>query len=118
MKEITDGLQALIARDFHFTHPRSADGSLIAVVGIRAHHDVIDIVQLYGENDADAARIPGEEPDVLFPKTVLWRTTGRAVEVIQAALALEDPEPERSAQAKGCWVPTHAGRSTWLAASA
>ena len=41
MKEITDGLQALIARDFHFTHPRSADGSLIAVVGIRAHHDVI-----------------------------------------------------------------------------
>lgn len=118
MKEITDGLQALIARDFHFAHPRSADGSLLAVVGIRAHHGVIDVVQLYGENDADAARIPAEEPDVLFPKTVLWRTTGAALEVIAEALALEDPAPERPSQAKGCWVPTNAGRSTWLAASA
>ncbi len=118
MKEITDGLQALIARDFHFAHPRASDGSLIAVVGIRAHHGVIDIVQLYGENDADAARIPGEEPDVLFPKTVLWRTVGAADEVIAEALELADPEPEHSGQAGGCWVPTRAGRATWLAASA
>lgn len=115
--EITDGLQALIARDFQFTHPRDASGTLIAVVGIRVHHGVIDIVQLYGEHDADAARIPGEEPDVLFPRTVLWRTTGSAGEVVQAALALADPLPDPN-PAKGAWVPTHSGRSTWLAASA
>lgn len=118
MKDITDGLQALIARDFHFAHPRDSNGTLIAVVGIRVHHGVIDIVQLYGEDDADAARIPGDEPDVLFPKTVLWRTTGQATDVIEAALALENPEAEPPAQTKGCWVPTQAGRSAWLAASA
>ncbi|MEU6128919.1 hypothetical protein ABZ805_07070 [Saccharopolyspora sp. NPDC047091] len=117
MNDITDGLQALIARDFHFAHPRDANGTLIAVVGIRVHHGVIDIVQLYGEDEADAARIPGDEPDVLFPKTVLWRTTGSADEVVEAALALADPDEDRAA-AKGCWVPTRAGRSTWLAASA
>lgn len=119
MNEITDGLQALIARDFHFAHPRDSQGGLIAVVGIRAHHGVIDIVQLYGENDADAARVPGDEPDVLFPRTVLWRTTGAADEVISAMLDLESPVVEEiSQQPKGCWVPTHAGRSSWLAVSA
>ena len=115
--EITDGLQALIARDFQFTHPRDTNGSLIAVVGIRVHHGVIDIVQLYGEHDADAARIPGEEPDVLFPRTVLWRTTGSAREVVNATLALGDPLPAPN-PAKGCWVPTRTGQSAWLAASA
>lgn len=119
MNEITDGLQALIARDFQFAHPRDTQGALIAVVGIRVHHGVIDIVQLYGEDDADAARVPGEEPDVLFPRTVLWRTTGTSREVISAMLELEEPDVEEfSTQTKGCWVPTHAGRSSWLAASA
>ena len=119
MNEITDGLQALIARDFQFAHPRDSQGGLIAVVGIRAHHGVIDIVQLYGEEDADAARIPGDEPDVLFPRTVLWRTTGTSREAIAAMLELADPVvDEIAAQPKGCWVPTHAGRSSWLAASA
>ena len=36
----------------------------------------------------------------------------------EEALELADPEPEHSGQAGGCWVPTRAGRSTWLAASA
>jgi hypothetical protein len=74
MNDITNGLQALVARDFQFTHPRDASGSLVAVVGIRVHHGVFDILQLFGENDADAARIPADEPDVLFPSRVLWRT--------------------------------------------
>ncbi len=117
MREITDGLQALIARDFQFAHPRDRNGALIAVVGIRVHHGVIDIVQLYSEQDADAARVPGDESDVLFPRTVLWRTTGSAHEVIDQVLTLEEPTPAPN-PAKGCWVPTHAGRSTWLAASA
>ena len=117
VKDVTDGLQALISRDFQFAHPRDSVGSLVAVVGLRVHHGVIDIVQLYGEDDADAARIPGDEPDVLFPQTVIWRTTGLARDVIQRVLSLEDPV-EASATSAGCWLPTHAGRSTWLAASA
>ncbi|MGP4015492.1 hypothetical protein [Saccharopolyspora sp. 5N708] len=118
MNEITNGLQALVARDFQFAHPRDANGGLVAVVGIRVHRGVFDILQLFGEHDADAARIPGDEPDVLFPSKVLWRTTGPACEVIKDLLSLADPAPEVGAQTKGCWLPTHAGRSAWLAASA
>ncbi|MBB5154920.1 hypothetical protein [Saccharopolyspora phatthalungensis] len=118
MNEITDGLQALMARDFQFAHPRDANGGLVAVVGIRVHRGVFDILQLFGEHDADAARIPGDEPDVLFPSKVLWRTTGPARDVIKDLLALSEPTPEIGAQAVGCWLPTRAGRSAWLAASA
>lgn len=118
MNEITDGLQALIAHDFSFAHPRDSSGSLIAVVGIRAHRGVIDIIQLYDERDAIAARLPGDEPDVLFPRRVIWRTNGTAHEVIGEMLAMGDPAPEQGTNGDGCWVPTHAGRSIWLAASA
>ncbi|MER7014089.1 hypothetical protein ABT324_21930 [Saccharopolyspora sp. NPDC000359] len=118
MYDITNGLQALVARDFQFAHPRDADGGLVAVVGIRVHRGVFDIVQLFGENDADAARVPGDEPDVLFPSKVLWRTNGSAREVINELLALGDPAPDMGSPAAGCWMSTHAGRSTWLAASA
>ncbi|MGI8308417.1 hypothetical protein [Saccharopolyspora hattusasensis] len=118
MNEITNGLQALVAHDFQFAHPRDTNGDLVAVVGIRVHHGVFDILQLFGEHDADAARIPGDEPDVLFPSKVLWRTTGPAREVIAELLALSEPTPELGGQPKGCWLPTNAGRSAWLAASA
>lgn len=118
MNEITDGLQALVARDFQFTHPRDANGSLVAVVGIRVHRGVFDILQLFGENDADAARIPGDEPDVLFPSKVLWRTHGKASDVLNELLLLPDPRPETGSDTSGCWMPTQAGRSTWLAVSA
>ena len=87
MDKMTDGLHTLASHGFQFAHPHDGQGRLIAVVGIRVHHEVIDIVQLYGDHDAEAARIPGEEPDILFPRTVLWRTTGTAQEVIDAAIA-------------------------------
>lgn len=87
MHKMTDGLHTLASHGFQFAHPHDGQGRLIAVVGIRVHHEVIDIVQLYGDHDAEAARIPGEEPDILFPRTVLWRTTGTAQEVIDAAIA-------------------------------
>lgn len=118
MNEITNGLRALVARDFQFTHPRDGSGSLVAVIGIRVHGGVFDILQLFGENDADAARIPGDEPDVLFPNKVLWRTNGKAADVIDELLALPAPRPEIGTSATGCWVPTQPGRSTWLAVSA
>lgn len=118
MNDITNGLQSLVARDFQFTHPRDSSGSLVAVVGIRVHHGVFDILQLFGENDADAARIPADEPDVLFPSRVLWRTNGPALDVINELLHLPEPLPETGAEATGCWIPTHAGRSKWLAVTA
>lgn len=118
MRQITDGLQSLVARDFQFTHPRDSAGDLVAVIGIRPHRGVIDILQLFSEDDADAVRVPGDEPDVLFPKKVLWRTTGPAQQVIATLLGLADPAPEIGAGARGCWIPTHAGSSSWLAASA
>ncbi|MEU5849119.1 hypothetical protein [Saccharopolyspora shandongensis] len=118
MNEITKGLQALVARDFQFVHLRDSNGDLVAVVGIRVHRGVFDILQLFGEHDADAARIPGDEPDVFFPSKVLWRTSGPAREVIAELLALSEPAPELGAQPEGCWLPTHAGRSAWLAATA
>ena len=54
---------------------------------------MIDVVQLYGEHDADAIRVPADEPDVLFPRTTIWRITGTANDVIDDLLSLADPEP-------------------------
>ena len=102
-------------RGFQFLHPRNADGAVICVVGLRAHHDVVDLVQLYGEQDAQAARVPADEQDVFAPNVVLWRQTGSTCEVIDAMLALPDPRPEEQADCqKGCWVPVSPGQSKWL----
>lgn len=115
MDGITDSLQALMARGFTFAHTYGAAGEVVTVVGVRAHHDVIDIVQLYGERDTTAVRIPGTEPDILFPRTVLWRSSGVACEVIGALLALADPRPDTvDSTTHGCWLPTRPGRSAWV----
>lgn len=121
MDEIADRLRQLIARGFRFAHPRDSEGALVAIVGVRVHHGVIDIVQLHSETDADGARIPGDEPDILFPRTVLWRSAGPALDILESALALPDPATEEDKvhhRSSGCWLPTQPGRATWLAASA
>lgn len=64
-------------------------------MGIRVHHEVIDLGQFYGEHDADATRVPGDEPDILFPRRVLWRVTGSADHVIDNLLAIADPGTHR-----------------------
>lgn len=129
--EIADGLRALVAKGFKFAHPRDASGSVVAVTGVRPHREVVDVVQIYGENDADAVRMPADEVDILFPRKVLWRISGPAHEVIDSMLALPDPldlsldrkpgpafaQAEAPAARGGCWVPTMPGRSTWLAAA-
>ena len=119
MYEITDSLQALMERGFQFAHNSDSSGELVSVVGVRVHHNVIDIVQLFGEDDADAVRMPSGEPDILFPRTTLWRSSGRADAVIEALLGLADPAPETDAPplaGSGCWVPVRPGRAKWLAA--
>jgi hypothetical protein len=116
---IADSLRALVAKGFQFVHPRDSAGSVVAITGVRAHHRVVDVVQIYGETDVDAVRIPGDEVDILFPRTVLWRNSGRASDVINSVLNLPDPEPDSdtSSGRNGCWVQTKPGWSTWLAAT-
>jgi hypothetical protein len=84
-------LIALRALGFQFSTTRDSGGVIVALTGVRAHHGVIDIVQLYGEHDADAIRIPGDEPEILFPRTTIWHTTGTAYDVIDDLLVLADP---------------------------
>jgi hypothetical protein len=115
-------LRALIAGGFRFVHPRDAQGELIAVVGVRVHHNVVDVLWLHGEDDARAARMPADEADVLSPGTVLWLARGSAVDVLAELTALDDAVPgvpgHHAGAVSGCWVPVRPGRSRWLAATA
>ncbi|MGC7093544.1 hypothetical protein ACPZ19_02650 [Amycolatopsis lurida] len=117
------GLRRLIDRGFQFVHPRSPDGEVLAVVGIRAHENVIDVVRLHAEDDVIATRMPGGEPDILAPRTTLWQVSGSVLTVIDQLLALPDHHPAEAAVAaetggQGCWVPGRGGAAKWLPASA
>jgi len=91
-EHVTRRLLALRCVGFQFAAVRDAGGVVVALTGVRAHHGVIDIVQLYGEHDADAIRIPGDEPDILRARTTIWRSTGTASDVIDKILVLADPD--------------------------
>jgi hypothetical protein len=82
-------LRALVARGFQFLDPRDDTGEIVAVVGVRAHHDVIDVIQLFDEDDAVGSRIPSNE-DVLAPRRVLWQQRGTARDVLAVLLDLPD----------------------------
>ena|SRR5437763_16154049 len=123
MIDITEGLKSLIALGYQFVHRHDEVGAVVVITGVRVHHGVVDVVQLFGVDDADAVRMPGSEPDILFPRTVLWRSTGPAARVVDELLALGDPvantTPIRSGQQSGgCWVPVRSGQAKWLPASA
>jgi hypothetical protein len=123
MSDITDKLRELMAMGYRFAHPRGDSGHVVAVTGVRTHHDVIDVIQLYGENDANAVRMSASEVDIMSPRDVLWRTCGTSAFVIDELLHLAEPEATGrfaavTGRTAGCWVPTHPGRSTWLSASA
>jgi hypothetical protein len=84
-----DQLRALVARGFQFFDPRDDDGEVVAVVGVRAHDNVIDVVRLHGEDEAIASRLP-LDADILAPRTVFWQRTGPARDVLSTLLALPD----------------------------
>ena len=121
-----DLLRALVLRGFEFLHPRDANGDLTAVVGVRAHHDVIDVVRLHAEDDAIASRLPADTLDVLNPEEVLWQRSGWATTVLRQLTDLADERtpgmPARTEASvsplRGCWVPTTPGRARWLPATA
>jgi hypothetical protein len=122
-----DQLRALAARGFRFLHPRDAHGELTAVVGVRPHGHVIDVVFLYAETEARAVRMGGDTRDIFRPARTLWERTGTAAAVLGAMLALADDagrvervaRVERTARDNGgCWVPVRPGTTRWLAATA
>ncbi|MGH3449407.1 MAG: hypothetical protein ACRDQW_01525 [Haloechinothrix sp.] len=115
-------LRQLIDRGYQFIHPTDAFGGVVAVVGVRVHNNVVDVVQLNAEDDVIATRMPGDEADILAPSTVLWRLTGGVEHVLDAMLALPDDHTPGAkgagdrAAVTGCWVPTRTSASTWVPA--
>lgn len=117
-------LRALIARGFRFLHPRDAHGETLAVVGVRVHHDVVDVVHLEAEDAVVAMRVPSCEPNVLAPTRTWWRSAGSVCDVLDELLRLpDDRTPAATGQLvhaqgrpSGCWVPGAPGRAKWVAA--
>ncbi|MBW4719062.1 hypothetical protein [Saccharothrix obliqua] len=83
-------LRQLIERGFQFLHPRDERGELAAVVGVRAHDTVIDVVRLHTEDDAVAMRMPADETNVLCPSRFSWQRRGPAAHVLDELLELPD----------------------------
>ncbi|WP_236790480.1 hypothetical protein [Amycolatopsis sp. GM8] len=111
-------LTELIGRGYRFIHPRDDEGNVAAVVGIRVHGSVIDVVRLNAEDDVVASRVPADETDILAPRTMLWRCRGTVDVVLNELLALDDQYGAgRARPMRGCWVSDQDGRSKWLAAA-
>jgi hypothetical protein len=100
--DVSGQLAELTARGFAFSETRDARGNVVVVRGVRVHDTVKDVVQLFGEQDADAMRVPRTESDVVFPRTVLWRVTGSPSTVLRSLLALADPR--RPSAAPRAWA--------------
>ncbi|GAA1020041.1 MULTISPECIES: hypothetical protein [Amycolatopsis] len=116
--DIEQGLQKLIDRGYRFVHPTNGSGEVQAVVGVRVHDNVVDVVRLNAEDDVEATRIPGSEQNIFAPASTLWRSRGEASQVLGEVLALPERQPaSAAASTAGCWVPGRGGRSKWLAAS-
>jgi hypothetical protein len=84
-----DQILELRTRGFTFIDPRDEGGEVVAVVGVRAHDNVIDVVRLHGEDDVIASRMPNDE-NILAPTRVFWQREGAACEVLGELLALPD----------------------------
>ncbi|WP_409462066.1 hypothetical protein [Amycolatopsis sp. GA6-003] len=115
--DLEEGLQQLIARGYQFVHPTDGSGEVQAVVGVRVHDNVVDVVRLNAEDDVEATRLPGSEHNIFAPTATLWRSRGEANQVLGEVLALPERSPAPTAvSTNGCWVPGRGGRSKWLAA--
>lgn len=82
-------LRGLLGKGFRFVDPRDERGEVLAVVGVRAHDGVIDVVELHGEDEAVATRMPSDQ-DVLAPQRIHWRAQGPASAVLAKLLVLPD----------------------------
>ncbi|PRW64867.1 hypothetical protein [Actinopolyspora mortivallis] len=83
-------LLRLVARGFQFVQSSDAAGEPEAIVGVRGHDNVIDVIQLESEDHVVATRMPSSEENIYRPSTIRWRTSGTVYEVIDRLLALPD----------------------------
>lgn len=70
--------------------PSDSNGDPLALVGVRGHDNVIDVIRLESEDHVVAARMPGEEDNIFTPNTTWWKVTGSVCEVIDELLKLPD----------------------------
>lgn len=98
LTDISSRLNAMRAKRFEFVADHDADGIVVALMGVRVHHSVIDIFQLYGEDDATATRLRGIERNIRLVRTILWHTRGSATSVIDDLLDLSDTDTVRTGQ--------------------
>lgn len=107
-----------MAAGYRFVHPRDDGGNVVAVVGVRAHNTVVDVVRIDGEDDVTAVRMPGDEEDVLDPSNALWQQSGTVGEVVADVLTLADEDYAASTDPlTGCWIQPSPGRAKFLLAS-
>ncbi|MBA8928753.1 hypothetical protein BC739_005970 [Kutzneria viridogrisea] len=83
-------MRELLDRGFQFINPCDSSGEITAVVGVRAHDNVTDVLWLRDENDVLAMRMPSEEEDFLSPSQVLWSSEGAAHRVLAELIELPD----------------------------
>lgn len=103
LTDISSGLTAMRANHFEFAADHDEEGAVVALMGVRVHHGVIDIFELHGEDDATATRFPDRnlhlngrdllsERNIMLARTTLWHTHGSASSVIDDLLNLSNPD--------------------------
>ncbi|SDP20611.1 hypothetical protein SAMN04487905_102389 [Actinopolyspora xinjiangensis] len=83
-------LRELMARGFQFMQSTDSRGELLALVGVRGHDNVIDVVRLESEDHVTATRMPSWEENVFAPNTTWWHSSGPVCEVLDELLELPD----------------------------
>ncbi|MBQ0923682.1 MULTISPECIES: hypothetical protein [Saccharopolyspora] len=85
-------LRQLVLRGFQLMPPvRDGTGELEALIYVRPHGDVIDIVEVLAEDHVRAARVPRRGEIRTDDNAAYWRTTGNVVDVVDEVLALPKP---------------------------
>lgn len=84
-------LRQLVLRGFQLMPPvRDGTGELEALIYVRPHGDVIDIVEVLAEDHVRAARVPRRGEIRTDDSAAYWRITGDVIEVVDQVLALPE----------------------------
>ncbi|WP_093415951.1 hypothetical protein [Saccharopolyspora flava] len=84
-------LRQLVLRGFQLMPPvRDGSGELEALIYVRPHGDVIDIVEVLAEDHVRAARVPRRGEIRTDDSAAYWRVAGGVIEVVDQVLALPE----------------------------
>ncbi|RRO17580.1 hypothetical protein EIL87_09840 [Saccharopolyspora rhizosphaerae] len=84
-------LRKLVLRGFQLMPPvRDGAGELEALIYVRPHGDVIDIVEVLAEDTVRAARVPRRGEIRTDTHAAYWRITGGVIDVVDQVLALPE----------------------------